>query len=228
MNRQCCGSNLFLYLCRRNLFLSLSVFFMKKLPLVLSIVALVCVCALFLTTFLCKPKGVASSAATNENAVVATGDIVYVNLDSLVRGYDMYFDLRNEFEAKVKSKENDFAARRKKLESEVRTFQEKIEKGLVTRSQAQQLQEDLQRKEQDVAQLGQQMQAELAEEEAVMLRRIQDNIQTFIQQYNADKGYRLILSNSGGNVVLYGESTLNITTDVLQGLNEAYVKVRKK
>ena len=185
------------------------------------------VAALYAITLWRKPQAPANTAAVSENAVIS-GDIVFVNLDSLVRGYDMYFDLRDEFEAKAKGKENDFGARRKKFETEMRDFQEKIEKGLVTRSQAQQLQEGLQRREQEILQLGQQMQAELAEEEAVMLRRIQDNIQKFIRQYNADKGYRLILSNPNGNVVLYGEPALNITNEVLSGLNDSYVKVQKK
>jgi outer membrane protein len=200
---------------------------MKKLSLVLSAAALAAVIALYAIVFVSKkpcapaaqPAGIASDAAAD--------GIVYVNIDSLVRGYDMYFDLRREFEDKAKQKENDFAARRKKLEGEVRDYQEKIEKGLVTRSQAQQLQENLQRKEQELLQLGQKMQADLAEEEAVMLRRIQDNISKFIEVYNAEKGYRLILSNPNGNVVLYGAPALNITTDVLVGLNESYVKTKK-
>ncbi|GHT74972.1 hypothetical protein FACS189456_6730 [Bacteroidia bacterium] len=202
---------------------------MKKLPLILSIVALAAVVGLYVITFFVqKPKTSASLLATDEGTVAVSGDIVFVNLDSLIRGYDMYFDLQKEFETKAKSKEGDFAARRNKLEREVRDFQEKYEKGLVTRSQAMELQEGLQRKQQDMVELGQKMQSELAEEEAVMLRQIQDNIRKYILEYNAEKGYRLILSNANNNVLLYGEPSLNITGEILSGLNQSYVKVRKK
>jgi outer membrane protein len=202
---------------------------MKKLPLILSIVALAAVAGLYVITFVVqKPKTSANSLAADEGTVAVSGDIVFVNLDSLIRSYDMYFDLQKEFETKAKSKEGDFAARRNKLEREVRDFQEKYEKGLVTRSQAMELQEGLQVKQQDMVQLGQKMQSELAEEEAVMLRQIQDNIRKYILEYNAEKGYRLILSNANNNVLLYGEQSLNITGEILKGLNESYVKVRKK
>jgi outer membrane protein len=200
---------------------------MKRLSIILSSTAIAAVSVLYVITFAYKHAKEKVMASPTESYIAMGSDmIVYVNLDSLVHGYDMYFDMRSEFENKVQSKERDFGSRRKKLESEIRVFQEKIEQGLVTRSQAQQLQETLQRKEQELAQLGQQMQAELAEEEAVILRRIQNNIQKYIKEYNANKGYRLILSNTSGSVVLYGEPALNITHDVLVGLNSSYSRTK--
>jgi outer membrane protein len=162
-----------------------------------------------------------------DGQAVAGEGIVYVNIDSLVRGYDMYFDLQKEFEAKAKKKDADFTARMKKFESDARDFQDKVEKGLVTRSQAQQLQEGLAKREQELLQLRQELQGELQEEESVMLRQIQNNIQTYVNEYNQTKRYSLILSTSGSTVVLYGNPTLNITSEVLSGLNETYVKAKK-
>jgi outer membrane protein len=173
-------------------------------------------------------KSIAPGIAVAEGSSAVTGSVVYVNLDSLVHGYDMYFDLQKEFEAAAKKKDGDFTARSRKFENDAKDFQDKVTKGLVTRSQAQQMQEGLERRQQELLQLRQQLQAELAEEEAVMLRRIQDNIQTYILEYNKDKGYSLILSNSNGNVLLYGDPGLNITSEVLAGLNSKYVKVGKK
>jgi outer membrane protein len=202
----------------------------KSLSLVLSIVALVGVAALFVLHFACgkcaSPAGSAASADGQSVTPVGEG-VVYVNIDSLVRGYDMYFDLQKEFEAKAKQKDGDFTAKMKKFESDARDFQEKVEKGLVTRSQAQQLQEGLAKREQDLVQLRQQLQGELQEEESVLMRQIQNNIQSYIADYNKDKGYSLILSTSGSAVVLYGAPALNITGEVLGGLNSAYVSTRK-
>ncbi len=176
-----------------------------------------------------KKSGSSAAEASAEGAVTATaGSVVYVNIDSLVRGYDMYFDLQKEFEVKAKKKDGDFTAKMKKFESDVRDFQEKVEKGLVTRSQAQQLQEGLAKREQEMRQLQQQLQIELQEEEAVMLRQIQANIQSYVKEYNAEKGYSLILSTSGSTVVLYGDPGLNVTGEILSGLNENYVKAKKK
>jgi Skp family chaperone for outer membrane proteins len=58
-----------------------------------------------------------------------------------------------------------------------------------------------------------------------MLRRIFDAIQTFLKEYNQEHNYSLILSTSGNtNLVLQGAPALNITKDVLNGLNAGYMK----
>jgi outer membrane protein len=201
----------------------------KSFPAIASALALVAVAALFLYII---PGG--KSASTGDPLLLPDGQkavagegLVYVNIDSLVRGYDMYFDLQKEFEAKAKKKDGDFTGRMRKFESDARDFQDKVEKGLVTRSQAQQLQEGLAKREQELLQLRQNLQGELQEEEAVMMRQIQSSIQSYISEYNRTRGYSLILSNSGSSVVLYGDPALNITSEVLKGLNEAYVKARK-
>jgi outer membrane protein len=201
----------------------------KNFPTILSGIALAAVVALFVYVVL-GGKNVSTGEAQlsgGGQGTIAGEGVVYVNIDSLMRGYDMYFDLQKEFEVKAKKKDGDFTARMKKFESDARDFQEKVEKGLVTRSQAQQLQEGLAKREQELLALRQQLQGELQEEEGVMLRQIQNNIQTYITEYNKDKKYSLILSTSGASVVLYGEPALNITSEVLAGLNEAYVKARK-
>ncbi|MDR0566290.1 MAG: OmpH family outer membrane protein [Prevotellaceae bacterium] len=206
----------------------------KNLPAILlsiafSAVVSFAVAALFLYIGLGSKVAATGNDLLSEDgqSTIAGEGVVYVNIDSLVRGYDMYFDLQNEFEAKAKKKDGDFTARMKKFESDARDFQEKVEKGLVTRSQAQQLQEGLAKREQELLQLRQQLQSELQEEESVMLRQIQNNIQTYINEYNKDKKHSLILSTSGSNVVLYGNPELNITSEVLAGLNDTYVKARK-
>jgi outer membrane protein len=201
---------------------------MKKLSGILSIVAVVAVAALYVVVFVGKSKSTMFGGVASEGSSAAVGGVVYVNLDSLVRGYDMYFDLQKEFEATAKKKDGDFTARSRKFENDARDFQEKVGKGLVTRSQAQQMQEGLERRQQELIELRQQLQTELAEEEAVMLRRIQDNIQKYVLEYNKEKGYSLILSNSNGNVLLYGDPGLNVTAEVLAGLNSKYVKASKK
>jgi outer membrane protein len=201
----------------------------KNFPLILSGIALAAVVALFVYVIVGNrnvPVG-DDQPSGNEQSALAGEGVVYVNIDSLVRGYDMYFDLQKEFEEKAKKKDGDFTARMRKFESDARDFQEKVEKGLVTRSQAQQLQEGLAKREQELLQLRQQLQSELQEEESVMLRQIQNNIQSYVSEYNKDKKYSLILSTSGSTVVLFGDPALNITSEVLAGLNETYVKARK-
>jgi outer membrane protein len=136
----------------------------------------------------------------------------------------MYNDLKSELESKVQAVQEDLTKKGRSFESAVKDFQAKIDKGLLTRSQAEEQQQKLVEREQNLQGLSQQKQMELAEEEAVMMRRVMDAIQTYITKYNQDKGYALILSVP----VLAGDPSLNITQDILAGLNEEYIKSKNK
>ena len=193
---------------------------MKQLKFILTVAvaALICSCAANGNT-----NGAQQANAAGETPA-AQGSIVYVQLDSLVNQYDMYNDLKSELESKVQAVQEDLTKKGRSFESAVKDFEAKIAKGLLTRSQAEEQQQRLVEREQNLQGLSQQKQMELAEEEAVMMRRVMDAIQTYITKYNQDKGYALILSVP----VLAGEPSLNITQDVLTGLNEEYIKSKNK
>lgn len=164
-----------------------------------------------------------SSINDAQSRTTYSGGIAYVNLDSIVQNYQLYKDLRGEFEISAKKKDEDFSTRRKRFEKEAAAFQESAEKGLEVRSKLEQMQGELQKKQQDLLTLQQKLNAELSEEEAVMMRKIMHAIQSYIAEYNVTKGYSMILSNvSTSAVVLTADPKLNITTDVLVGLNKAY------
>ncbi len=54
-------------------------------------------------------------------------------------------------------------------------------------------------------------------------RSLKTEIETFIRDYNATKGFTYIFANESG-LFYYLDSTFNITADVVKGLNLAYMK----
>lgn len=198
---------------------------MKKTFIIVNAVLAVAVVTLYVLYFCGIGGRQISSALKSDETVAGDGSVVYIQIDSLVQGYDMFHDLRGEFEKKAKGADEDLTKKGKAFEREAMDFQEKVQKGLITRSQAEQLQMALQQKQQNLQQYAEKLRAEMAEEEAVMLRRIYDAVLTYLKEYNNDHNYSLILSTSGTtNVVLQGSANLNITNDVLSGLNARYKK----
>jgi outer membrane protein len=65
-----------------------------------------------------------------------------------------------------------------------------------------------------------------AEEEQVMLRRIQHSITDYLKIYNQNKGFQIILSGTFGGPLLYGNPSIEITQDVIAGLNVEYGKTK--
>ncbi len=108
-----------------------------------------------------------------------------------------------------------------------KAFQDKIDKGLLTRSVAEVQGQKLQEQQNNFQQYAAQKQQEIAEEQQVMMNQIADAIKTFIDGYNAEKGYAMILTTQGDILpapVVAADSSLDITDDILEGLNAAYVK----
>lgn len=197
---------------------------MKK---TLSILAVIVSAALFVSS--CNSNQSAQTAAqiTPAGEVAPAGSIVYIQMDSLVNQYDMFNDLKSEFEAKVEAIQDDLRKKSNAFEKSATDFQNKLNKGLLTRSQAETQQQALLQREQDLRNLTGQKQMEMQEEEAVMLRRVMDAIQTYLNEYNETHNYALILSTSGSNPVIVGNPSLDITNDVLKGLNEEYIQSKK-
>ena len=171
-----------------------------------------------------------NTASTEDSRITAgSGDIVYINLDTLVNQYDMYNDLRTELESKVSAIDNDLNKKGRALENDVKSFEDKMQKGLLTYSQAESMKNDLMTRDQELRNLTQQKQMELANEESVMYNRVMDAIKTYVDNYNKEKQYSLILTTTAAtNSVINGEQGRNITSEIINGLNQEYIKNRNK
>ncbi len=199
---------------------------MKKINLVLNIISLAAVVVLFVLHFT-SPK----NSETTPRTVVETsnGGIVYIRLDSVINAYDMYNDLRITLEGKVSSIENEINKKGRALENDIKSFQEKMGKGLLTRSQAETMGEELQKRQQELQLYSQQKQMEIAEEENVMINQVMNEIRLFVASYNSQNNYSLILTTTEAtNTVISGESALDISKDIIEGLNKEYIKKRNK
>lgn len=201
---------------------------MKKTPLILSIVAAVLAVTALILTLTC-PKATPKSVADGEAVVAAAGDIVYVRIDSLILKYDMYSDLSGELEAKKQAIEEDLNKKGRKLESDGKAFENQLSKGLLTRSAAEKQQQTLLQRQQDLQNLAGKRQAELMEENEVMMNKVMDAITTYLEAYNAVHNFAAILTTSATtNVVIVGNPALDITEEILDGLNNEYVKKRNR
>ena len=204
---------------------------MKNLSLILNIVLLLAVGYLFYSDFAVKKKvaAVSSSAKalrTNDSTSQHAG-IAYVELDSLNENITYFKQRRKELEQQQKSIEADLANDYKALEAKQNTFFQKNpnanpEDVQNLRLQLSQGQQEIENKKQTQMQLLQQKSFELME-------YIQKNLKEFLADYNKEKKYQYILtSGSGIDWLIYKDSTLDITQEVITGMNEKLKAVPKQ
>ncbi|MDR2890472.1 MAG: OmpH family outer membrane protein [Alistipes sp.] len=174
----------------------------------------------------CKNTGTGAGAASTATAagqtVETVYDIAYITMDSLVTGYDRFTDLSAAFEAKATTVQSDLESRARSLQNSIVDFQDRAQRGLMTSRDAQAEQTRIETRGQQFEVDRQTRMAELAEEEAVMTNQVMYAITEYVAKFNADLRYKMILTTSGGAPILHADPALDITAEVLKGLNEEY------
>lgn len=189
----------------------------------------------FAATFALTSCGTREAAPVQPQADIQTlpapsaeSRIAYVNLDTLLARYELAIDLRASFEAKAKKVDGQLTSRGRKLENDFRDAQDKVQKGLVTRAQAAELEEKLGRQQQELMQHREKALSELAEEEQVMNNRIYYGVTDFLKEFNEGYKYAMIFSTSASGPILSADPSMDITAQVLRGLNSRYAEEKAK
>lgn len=181
-----------------------------------------------------------NTASNNEEAAaVTTGKIAYFFVDQVVAEYAFAIDQNAEFQAEyakaTKQLQANEAAIEKdytKLQNKVMELQEKINKGLILTSTAQAEMQKLQAEEVKIQervakhqQEAQKIANELGEKEMVINNQIVNNVYEYVAKLNADLRYDIVLSSTTtGGPIINANPALNITAEIVAGLNAAYKK----
>jgi outer membrane protein len=203
---------------------------MKQASLVLNAVLLIAVGILYYLHFSSRttPVKKASVAAASSSAAQATANgkpaIAYVDLDSLNEKITYIKNKRKEFESRQESIERTWESGMRGLEAEKNAFMKKHGESTMTKELAEEaelLQGNLLRKQQQIETVKQTESQKLSEESFKFLENVQKKLKDFLATYNEDKQFMYIFTTGTGlDYMAYKDSTLNITDDVILGMNE--------
>lgn len=174
-----------------------------------------------------------SNGSTNNAPAAVSGPanmkIAYVEIDSLLTKYRFWNDLNEMMIKKEENIRTTLNEKAKDLDSEMREFQRKLENnGFASRERAEQENLRISQKQRDLQQLQEKLSNELQSENQKNSLQLRDSINSFLKIYNKDKGYSLIISNTGFDNLLYADPAFNITNEIVEGLNARYVPTSKK
>lgn len=199
---------------------------MKKISVALFVILFLAVAVLFFLQFSGDKKVKKSSPAETSANTTAFG-IAYVNIDTVVFKFNMYADRREELLEKQKKAEAELNSKGGQYERGVKDYQDKVNKGLVTRATAAEMEQSLYQQQQELVSLRDKLQNDLLEEDQVMNRQILEYITTYLEEHKEEYNYQYIFGKSFGSVVLYGNASYDITQQVLDGLNLKYQEEKK-
>lgn len=189
---------------------------MKKLFLALVAVA---VSATMLTSCNNAPKEndtEAKATPTSQELKVA-----FVEVDSIMTQYKFAKEYQDILQKKAQNIQNTLASKQQALESAATKLQQDYQANALTQEQAQTRQVAIQRQSNDLQALNQRLSNEFQTETEKFNDALRDSIQHYLVAYNKDKQYSLILTKAGDNILL-ADKALDITNEVIAGLNKAY------
>jgi outer membrane protein len=202
---------------------------MKNISLIVNAVLGVAVIVLFILVLGGrKSNGAPGIHFGGDSTLTVKLPIAYVNVDSLLLNYQFAKESNETLLKKQEDSRLDLNVQARQLQGEMAEFQRKLENNaFLSRERAEQEQNRLMRKEQDLQQLNAKLSQELMEVQQKISEQLRDTINAFLKEYNKDKKYEMILSNtSSDNILLAGEG-YDITGEVIAKLNERYGKKKK-
>lgn len=196
---------------------------MKNLSLILNIVLLAAVVALYILHF---TSGKDQTPETSEtNAAPFAVNIAYINSDTLLQKYEFSKVAADELESKQVELQAEYENRARGLQTEIQNFQRNAQN--MTMAQARAIEEDLTKKQQNLLRYQESLTQTLMQEEAKVSNELYDKVADYLRDYGLTNNYQLVLTYQKGSGVLYANDSLNITTQVVDGLNQAYQQEAK-
>jgi outer membrane protein len=190
--------------------------------LIFSCLALVFSCLNFITN---KNTTTTSKAPK----ILQKGDmkIAYVNTDTLLAKYNMAIDMEKNLKAKQAQMESSFKQKQATLQNDYQTYMKNGSSLTLTQQKAKE--KELQTRMQELQQLQQELPNQLQEEQVNENKKLLDVVYAFIKDYNLKHDhYNIILSRSYSNSpTLYMDEGLDITDEIVKGLNDEYKNYKK-
>ena len=202
---------------------------MKNISLIINAVLGVAVIVLFVLVLGGKNNGGTTGVHFGgDSTQLVKLPIAYVNIDSLLLNYQFAKESNETLLKKQEDSRLDLNVQARQLQGEMAEFQRKLENNaFLSRERAEQEQNRLMRKEQDLQQLNTKLSQELMEVQQKVSEELRDTINAFLKEFNKDKKYEMIISNTASDNILLANEGYDITQEVIEILNERYNKKKK-
>ena len=192
----------------------------KSITIALCVATIVAVSAAAMAIVKCN-KVMKQTTATQ--AVVCDSvpaiKIAYVDIDTLLTSYTLWIELNEEMIRKEEEVRATLNEKFTSLQADAEDFERKLNNNaFVSRQRAEAEQSRILKKQEELERLQERLTNELVIENEKNSLLFRDSINAYINDYNKEHGYNVILSRLGDNI-LYIDQTMNITQEIIDGLN---------
>ncbi len=165
-----------------------------------------------------------NTAATTTTAAAPAGGggkIAWVNIDTLESQYVLMKSKREELKQRQEQMSNELERSYQQIQEDAAQVQKKIDAQTITKSEYEAAQKRLGQMQQSLATRKQTLEEQFLKDQNDFNMDLHKKLDEFLLEYNKTKGYDYILSKSmSGSPIMLANPGLDITADVVNGLNE--------
>jgi outer membrane protein len=211
----------------------------KNISLTLNIILLVAVGFLYYKVFSGNKNMAATVSEGNDSIKIVTPavvlselpknrSIVFVNADSIFTKYELAKKAKALSEGKAASYQKAYQSKVEAFQKEYSDYMEKAGAGTYTKEQGLAIEEGLKKKKEDIM-IMEENQSKVMSEMEASNTDVQKKIYDFLTRFNKEHGYHCVLAytKTGGGVLGVSDS-LDVTPQVLMGLNAEYNAIKGK
>ena len=155
--------------------------------------------------------------------------IAYINTDTLLAKYNYTIDLEKDLKNYQKAKENSYKQQMTQFQKDYEAY---VKGGAdnMTLSQQQAKEKELQERAQHLQGLESELAMQIQEKTLAENIKMTNAVYNFIREYNAkNQQFDIIFAKSfSSSPILYGNEGMDITDEIVKGLNEEYEKIKNK
>lgn len=152
------------------------------------------------------------------------GAIAFIDLEELTGKYQFYKDGVANLENDYKKKESELMKKQQTLEENVGRYQQLA--ASLTPEVREKKEKDLMEEEQRLLQLRDRLGKDLTDKEATFQKEFLKKIDSYLKTLSKEKNYSYVFTYAKGGpaTIVYAKDTLNISSQVINALNEQYKK----
>jgi outer membrane protein len=146
--------------------------------------------------------------------------VVYVNSGKLLNDYKGMIDARAAYQQKANSWKANIDTLTKEVQASIFKYEKESPK--MTAKERQLSQELIRSKQNQLGQYQQALNAQAQQEDQKMTSEVVTQVNAYLKRYGEAHGYKIILAATEYGNLAYADEKLDITSEVIAGLNQEY------
>lgn len=177
-------------------------------------------------------KGTATITTTNTTGsatpAAGSGHYAYIDIDTFQAHYTVLVEKKKEFSTQEDAMQSELQRSAQQLQASAADFQKKAQDGKMSQTEGEATQRKLAQMQQSLETRKQSMEADFVKKQDAFNTQLHNDLDSFLGKLSDQRHYDFVFSYSKANPsIMYANKGLDITQEVIRGMNEAAAAKKK-